>query len=240
LDLVYGRNSVLACINGKREIKEVLISKTMGDQKIINLCKNKNITYKLVSNNDLNKITFNKNHQGVCCYIESFKYKTIEELISKTKNSISSIVVMLDGIEDPVNFGSIIRTSSCFNVDGIIISKNRQVQLTSTVSKIATGAEEFIDIIQVTNLNQTIDILKKNNYWIVASDGKGNTDFDEINYSGKICLIVGSEGKGISQLVLKNSDFITKIPISGPITSLNAAISCAIFLAQITSYKKKN
>ncbi len=238
-DLIYGRNSVLNCINGTRKIEKVLISKSVSDSKFITLCSKKGIYYKITTNEELNRLTNNSNHQGIACFVNSFSYKELPYLLNKVKDKTNSIIVMLDGIEDPVNFGSIIRTASCFNVDGIIIGKNRQVQVTPTVSKVATGAEEFIDIIKVTNLNRTIDELKKNNYWIVSSDGYGDKIYTDVDYKGKICLIVGSEGRGISKLVLQHSDFVCKIPISGPITSLNASISCAIFLAQISNSQSK-
>lgn len=236
-ELIYGRNPVISCLEGSRKIEKVMISKTIQDNKFLNLCKEKSVKYSFISNEELNKITHNKNHQGVCCYIEDFKYTELKDFLLKVKDKVDSTIVMLDGIEDPVNFGSIIRTSSCFNVDAIIIGKNRQVQITPTVTKVATGAEEYVPIIQVNNLNQALRTLKDNNYWIVASDGKGDKDYSTIDYSGKMCVIVGSEGRGISQLVLKNSDFVCKIPISGPITSLNASISCAIFLAYIQIFR---
>jgi 23S rRNA (guanosine2251-2'-O)-methyltransferase len=146
---------------------------------------------------------------------------------------------MLDGIEDPVNFGSIIRSSCAFGVDGIIIGKNRQVPVTPTVSKIATGGEEWIPIIQVTNLSQTIEKLKKAGYWIVASAGGGNDIYDEIDYTGKIVLIVGSEGYGVSKLVMENSDFVASIPLPGEVKALNASIATAVFLAEINSTRRK-
>ena len=237
-DLIYGRNPVLSCLNGSRKIEKVLIFNTINDSKFATLCQKRGVNYKLVPVSELNSLTKNQNHQGVVCYLKEFSYVELEDFLSKVKNKVESIVVLLDGIEDPVNFGSIIRTSSCFNVDGIIISKNRQVQMIPTVSKVATGAEEFVDIIRVTNLNQTITQLKKEGYWIVSSDGYGKSNYTSIDYSGKICLVVGSEGRGISKLVLQNSDFICKIPISGPITSLNASISAAIFLAHIVDFKQ--
>jgi 23S rRNA (guanosine2251-2'-O)-methyltransferase len=237
-DLIYGRNPVLSCLNGNRKIEKVLISKTINDPKFATLCQKRGVSYKFVSVNELNSVTKNQNHQGVVCYLKEFEYTELDEFLDKVKSKTESIVVLLDGVEDPVNFGSIIRTSSCFNVDGIIISKNRQVQMTPTVSKVATGAEEFVDIVRVTNLNQTITQLKKEGYWVVSSDGYGKSNYTSIDYSGKICLVVGSEGRGISKLVLQNSDFVCKIPISGPITSLNASISAAIFLAHIVDFKQ--
>ena len=188
----------------------------------------------------LDKITSNKNHQGVLGYVEEFKYAELDPLLRKIDSKKNPLLLILDGIEDPVNFGSIIRTASCFGVDGIIILKDRQVQVTPVVSKVSTGATEFVPIVRVTNLNVTIEKLKKDGYWIVATDGSGDRYYDEVDYNGKIAVIIGSEGRGASKLVLKNSDFVVRIPISGPITSLNASIANAIVLAQIEKYRREH
>ena len=119
------------------------------------------------------------------------------------------------------------------------IGRNRQVQVTGTVSKIATGGEEVVPIAQVTNLNQTIDTLKKNGYWIVAAAGEGKDVYDRIDYKGKICLIIGSEGFGVSRLVRENSDFVASIPLPGKVKALNAAIACAVFLSEINSSRRR-
>lgn len=158
--------------------------------------------------------------------------------MSNLKDKSDSLLVILDGIEDPVNFGSLIRTSSCFGVDGIIIAKNRQVPVTPAVIKIATGAEEFVPISMVVNISATIRSLKEQGYWIVAADGGGDRFYDEIDYTGKIAIIIGSEGRGAARLTLRDSDFVVRIPISGPITSLNASISGAIMLAEVTRYRR--
>jgi 23S rRNA (guanosine2251-2'-O)-methyltransferase len=236
--LLYGRNPVLVALKGKKKPSRILISNTMKDRKIYEEAVKVGLKPELVSNKTLDQLSNFKNHQGVLCYMPEFQYTPLEKLLSEMKDRIDSILLMLDGIEDPVNFGSLIRTSSCFGVDGIIIPKNRQVQVTPTVSKVATGAEETLPIVQVTNLSQTIAKLKEAGYWVVAADGKGDRLYDEIDYRGKIVIIIGSEGRGISQLVLKNSDFVARIPIQGEITSLNAAISGALFIAMAVSKRK--
>jgi len=241
LNIIYGRKPVENLIKSKnRKIKRIFLLKNFSDNNIITLINRKEIKTELVTVEELNRLTSNRNHQGIVAEVEGeFKYTELDELLQKVENKDNSTLVILDGIEDPVNFGSIIRTSSCFSVDGIIISKNRQVQVTSTVSKVATGAEEYVPICRVTNLNQTIATLKKNGFWIVTTDGWAKTLYTDVDYNGKIAVIIGSEGKGASKLVASNSDFVVKIPISGPITSLNASIACAIVLAQITNYRLK-
>lgn len=237
-NLVYGKIPVKNAIVGKRKASCVYLNDIHPDKEILALAKKESILIKYLSSQELSHMVDNMNHQGVIAVVPDFKYTEFDLLLDSVRNKENSTIVMLDGIEDPVNFGSIIRSSCAFDVDGIIIGKNRQVQVTSTVSKIATGGEEIVPIVQVTNLSQTIQVLKKNGYWIVSSAGEGNDVYDEINYNGKIVLIVGSEGFGVSRLVKDNSDFVASIPLPGKVKALNASIACAVFLSEINSYRR--
>ena len=144
---------------------------------------------------------------------------------------------MLDGLEDPHNLGAILRSVDALGGDGVIIGANRQVRLNSTVAKVSTGAIEYVPCAMVTNLNQAVQKLKDAGYWIVCSDGEARLDYREVDYNMKTCLIVGSEGFGVSKLLLKNSDFVVKIPMVGHVNSLNASVACALFLSQIYNWR---
>lgn len=224
-------------LEGKRKPSKILISSNHNEKSLIDLCKKHDIVYKIVDRQQLDQITHNKNHQGVLAYVPPYEYDTLPSLLDELSAKKDPLILILDGIEDPNNFGSLIRTSACLGIDGIIISKNHQVQLTPTVSKVSTGGEEHVPIVQVTNISSSILQLQKNGFWIVASDGSSSRSYDDIDYNGKIAIVVGSEGKGISKLVLKNSDFIVKIPMNGKITSLNAAVAGAIILSQAISFR---
>ena len=237
-NLIYGKIPVKNALTGKRKAVHVFINAEHPDKEILALAKQSNTPIKMVSNAELSHMTNNRNHQGVAASLPEFQYTSLGTLLSLVKDKTDSTIVMLDGLEDPVNFGSIIRSSCAFDVDGIIIGKNRQVQVTGTVSKIATGGEEVVPIVQVTNLNQTIETLKKEGYWVVSSAGEGKDVYDKINYSGKIVLIIGSEGFGVSRLVRENSDYVASIPLPGKVKALNASIACAVFLSQINSYRR--
>lgn len=239
-NLVYGRIPVKNVLQGKRKAVHVFLNQDHPDKEILNLAKQNGVPVKLVSNGELSHMTENRNHQGVACSLPEFQYTPLSSLLSLVREKKDSTIVMLDGLEDPVNFGSIIRSSCAFDVDGIIIGKNRQVPVTGTVSKIATGGEEVVPIVQVTNLSQTIDSLKKEGYWVVASAGEGKDVYDEINYNGKIVLIIGNEGFGVSRLVREHSDFVASIPLPGKVKALNASIACAVFLSEINSYRRKH
>jgi len=238
-DIIYGRNSVISALIGNNKPLKVLISQRNVDARVLSLCQKFKIETEMVNSNILDKKSRGGNHQGVLAYVNEFSYTDFEKILSRTNDKKDSLLLIFDGLEDPVNFGSMIRTASCFGVDGIIIMKQRQVQVTPIVRKISTGAEQFVPISRVTNLSNTIRQLKKAGYWIVAADGAGKQFYDEVDYSGKIAIIIGSEGRGISNLVLQNSDYVVRIPISGPITSLNAAISGALMLAQVVTYRRR-
>ena len=239
-NIIYGKIPVKNALVGKRKAIRVFLNADHPDQEILTLARKNNIPVKMISQQELNHLTENKNHQGAAASLPEFRYTPFGDLLEQVKDKDESTIIMLDGIEDPVNFGSIIRSATGFGADGIIIGKNRQVPVTGTVSKIATGGEEIVPISQVTNLSQAIESLKKEGYWIVASAGEGKDVYDEINYNGKIVLVIGSEGFGVSRLVREHSDFVASIPLPGKVKALNAAIACAVFLSEINSYRRKH
>lgn len=236
--IVYGKIPVKNALLGKRKAIRLFLAKEHPDKEIQSLASKKSLSYKLVSSKELDRIAGEVNHQGAVLLLQDFEYATLEDLLARTKDKKDATIVLLDGIEDPVNFGSIIRTSAAFAADGIVVLNRRQVPVTPTVSKIATGAEEQIPIAQVHNLTAAIQTLKKNGFWVVCSAGEGKDVYDRIDYSGKIVLVVGSEGFGASRLVKENADFVASIPLEGEIKALNASIACAVFLAQIASNRR--
>lgn len=239
MDIIYGKIPVKNALQGKRKPKVVYINREHPDRDIESLARAGRVTLKYVPKSELDQMTEGVNHQGVAASLPPFEYTAFEDLIKQLPREGDSTLVMLDGLSDPVNFGSIIRSSAGFGVDGIIIGKNRQVPVTGTVSKIATGGEEIVPIVQVTNLSQTIELLKKEGYWIVAAAGEGKDVYDQIDYTGKIVLIIGNEGSGVSELVKKHSDFVASIPLPGKVKALNASIATAVFLAEINATRRR-
>ena len=150
----------------------------------------------------------------------------------------ASFIVMLDHIEDPHNFGAIIRTCEAARVDAIIIPKDRQVQVNATVMKTSVGTLDQMKIVQVSNLATTIDTLKKENFWIVGTALENSVDYRDIDYSGKIVLVIGNEGAGMSKLVMKKCDFIAKIPMYGTTNSLNASVASGIMIYEVVRNRK--
>lgn len=229
--LVFGKNVVIEILKNNKKIHKAYIYKHFNDEEIISELQNKNIPIEYKDKNQLEYLA-NGNHQGIIVDIPDFKYNSIDDIITD-----DSLIVILDHIEDPHNFGAIIRTCEAAGVNGIIIPKDRSVEVNSTVMKTSAGALENMKIVQVTNLNSTIKELKEKGFWFVGTDMEG-TDYSQINYRGKMGIIIGNEGKGISRLVKENCDFIATIPMNGNINSLNASVAAGIIVFEAVKQRR--
>ncbi len=227
---IYGKNVALEKLKSNNKINKIYISNKFNDEVIISLIKNKNIPTKIVDNRELDKMCKGL-HQGIVLEVEDIKTYDLEKTLEQIDKEYP-LIVILDHIEDPHNFGAIIRSCEAFGVDAIIIPNDRSVDITSTVVKVSVGTIEKIKIIKVVNLNNTIKKLKEYGYWIVGTDMEG-TDYTNIDYKTKIAIVIGNEGKGISRLVSENCDYLAKIPMKGTVNSLNASVACGIFLSEI-------
>ena len=236
---IYGKNAANNSLSNNKTISKVFLLDSYNDKLTSRLLKEKNFAVKKMTNDELNKLVGKVNHQGIVIECEDYQYLTLEELISSLKDVQYPCIALLDQIEDPHNFGAIIRSGDALGIDGYIILDRRQVQVTSVVSHVSTGAIEYAKIARVNNLNKALETLKENGYWVVASDGNASLDYREVDYKMKTVLIIGSEGKGISQLLLKNSDFITKIPMVGHVNSFNASVAAALYFAAVYDSKHR-
>lgn len=231
---IYGKNTVIEALKARNDVIKIIISTSNHEMipLIKNIIKDKNIQIQELPLNKMNQM-FPKNHQGIVATISDYQYIQLEELIKKNNNKENVALAILDGLEDPHNLGAILRTADAAQIDGIIIPKNRSVSLNATVAKVSTGAIEHVDVAQVTNLINAIETLKKNGYWIIGLDMEGSIDYRKQDYSGKIAVVIGSEGKGISRLVRNNCDFFVHIPMYGHVNSLNASVSASIMFYEI-------
>ena len=227
---IYGKNVAREKLHNNSKINKIYLSEKFNDREILDLIRKNNIKVSFVKNYELDKKVEGL-HQGIVMEIDDVKTYSYDEIIPNIKKE-NPVIVMLDHLEDPHNFGAIIRTSEALGVDAIIIPTDRSVKVNSTVVKTSAGAIEYIPIIRVVNLNDTIRKLKEDGYWIIATDMDGE-DYTKIDYNMPICIVIGNEGKGISRMVSENSDIIASIPMKGKINSLNASVSCAIVLANI-------
>lgn len=227
---VYGRNVAKELLNNNRRIKRVYVSNTFGEQEIIDELRQRKINVEVVDKKVLDKME-QGNHQGIILEIADYKYIEEKEMFSKMPEK--SFVVILDHLQDPHNFGAIIRTCEAAGVDFIIIPKDRSVSVTSTVMKTSVGALDCVNICKVTNLNNVIKKLKNKGFWIVGTDMQNSTEYTNINYDIPVALVIGSEGFGMSELVKKNCDYIARIPMVGKINSLNASVAAGIMIYEV-------
>ena len=220
--LVFGKNVSLEYLNSDKKIFKAYVQNNFNDFEILN--KLKSINTKTLNKFDMDKKVSGL-HQGIILEVEDYQYADIDDIV----NGEDNLIVMLDHIEDPHNFGAIIRSCEAAGVDGIIIPSDRSVEVNPTVIKTSVGTTEKMKIAKVTNLNNTIKYLKDKGYWIFGTDMDG-TDYRTLDYTGKTCIICGNEGSGMSKLVHDNCDFIASIPMRGEVNSLNASVATAIIV----------
>lgn len=231
-ELISGTNVVKAAIEKRIKFNNLYILST--NKEMQNFASNNNYKYEKVNKDFLEKLQ--KNNQGVVARIEDFKLYNLEDII---RNDSRSLIIILEGLEDPHNLGAILRTADASGADGVIIPKNRSVRLNSTVAKVSTGAIFNVKTVEVVNLVQTIDKLKKAGYWIVGAEKtKDSVLYSSLNYDFPTVLIIGSEGKGISRLVKEQCDYLVEIPMKGIVNSLNASVACGILVYEIIKNKK--
>ena len=238
--LIGGKNPVIETLKSDRSVHKIWVADGMKPsalQAIVSLAKKKNILIQRVPKRKLDDMKI-ENHQGVVAQIAAYKYSTLDDLFlqAEQRNEMPFFLI-LDEIEDPHNLGSILRTADCVGVHGIIIPKHRAVGLTHTVAKASTGAIEHVPVVRVTNIAQTLKVLKDAGLWIIAADLQNSRDYRELEANFPLALVIGSEGKGISRIVSKSCDFIYRLPMVGQVTSLNASVAAALFLYEI--YRKR-
>ncbi len=233
-DKIYGRNPVLEALASKREIDKIYLQDGITHSqisKVVALAKENRILYKFASRKKLDELADGGNHQGVVAFVAAHKYATVEDILNKAKGKGEPpFILIADGLSDPHNLGSIIRTANAAGMHGVIIPKNRSVSLNAVVSKVSAGAIEYIPVAKVANISQTIEKLKREGVWVAGTDLQA-TDFHyNSDLKGALAIVIGSEGEGISRLVREKCDFLVKIPMIGEIESLNASVAAGILI----------
>lgn len=242
LDQIEGRNSVIELLESGRDINKIFIQsgeKHGSINKIIAMAREKKVIIKEIDKNKMKQMAQTDNYQGVIAIVPPFEYCDVDDILSEAKSRKEEpFVVILDGIEDVHNLGSIIRTAETAGVHGIIIPKRRAASVNSIVSKVSAGAVEYMKIARVNNLTDTIKYLKEQGLWICGTDMGTKQEYDKQDYTGPIGIVIGSEGFGMSRLVKENCDFLVKIPMMGKITSLNASVSAGIVIYEAVKQRK--
>lgn len=242
---IYGKNVVNEQLDlDNLKIKKVLIVKKTADnkevEKIVAKTKKKSISVEYVSQNEADNKSEKSNHQGVLALVEKFRYKTYQQWQEEKKENKNEVVLILDGIEDVGNFGAILRSAAAFGVSAVFVLNHNQAPVNGTVFKTSAGNLSKVDIVEVSNINQTIEKLKKDGFWTYAldmvEDKKEQKMVWDEKYDKKTAFILGSEGEGVSQKVLENSDFVVSVPMQKSVESLNVSVTAALCLYE---YKRQ-
>lgn len=239
-DIIAGRNAVLELLKSGKDINKLFIEKGEKHGSINEIiAKAKENKIIIVEADKLKLDNMAENHQGVIAIVPPFNYCEVEDILNLAKEKKEDpFILILDGIEDPHNFGSIIRTAETAGVHGIIIPKRRSVSVNATVAKVSTGAITYMKVARVNNINDTIKKLKEEGLWIIGTDGEANTLYYNQDLKGPIAIIIGSEGFGMNRLVKENADILVKIPMKGNITSLNASVSAGIVIYEAVKQRE--
>ena len=227
--IITGKNTVFEALKSGRKVFELYVLPATN-QEVCSEAKKNGVAVFEYNKQKMNEL-LPPNHQGIGAKVADYTTISLEDAINKPKDN--KLFIILDSLEDPHNLGAILRSSDAFGVDGIILPKNRSVSLNNTVAKVSTGAIEHVDVIGVTNLNQTIKKLKDNGFWVVGTDAETEQTISDINVDTNLCIVIGSEGKGMSRLVKENCDYTVKIPMIGHVNSLNASVSAALVIYEV-------
>lgn len=241
-DKVFGKNPVLEIMESGRDINKLVVlngSKDNTIQKIIDYGKKNKVVIQFEERKKLDRLSDNQNHQGVIAYVAAYDYVSVEEIIESAKvKGEEPFVIVCDEITDPHNLGSIMRTANAVGAHGIIIPKRRSVALNQTVAKTSCGAVEYVPVARVTNIAQTLELLKSHGIWVAGTDMDGDVYY-EANLKGSIAIVIGNEGKGISRLVKEKCDFMITIPMAGEIQSLNASVAAGVIMYEVMKQNKR-
>ena len=228
-----GRNVAVDLLKKNKKVRKVIIQEGFDDKNILSLIEKNNLVVETKSKREIDNLCPGVN-QGIILDIPDYKYMELNDFL----NTEDDFVVLLDHLEDPHNLGAIIRTCEAAGVKSIILPRDRQVQVNATVMKTSVGTLDNVNLVSVSNLVNAIERLKDAGYWVVGTALENSVDYREIDYSGKIALVIGNEGKGISELVAKKCDFLAKIPMYGETNSLNASVAAGIMIYEVIRNRK--
>lgn len=231
--LIEGKNQVEAALTGDATIEKIYIQRDINHPQLVREIKDSRIQYQFVDRAAMDRMSKSKNHQGFIAFATDFKYHSLEAILVAAQNKGSQpLLLILDGIEDPHNLGSIIRTAECMGVDGIIIPKNRAATVNDTVVRVSAGATNHIKVCRVTNINQEIEYLKSKSFWVYAVE-IGGVNIAQTNLTGPVALVMGGENTGVRHLTLNLCDSVVSIPMGGRTNSLNVGSATAIALYEV-------
>jgi len=238
---IYGINSVTEALKARgRAFEWIGMAKERHDirlQRLIEDCRRLSVPVRFLERTELDRMAGNAAHQGVVAVTSAKQYNELDDVIA-AKRAEYSLVVVLDGVEDPHNLGAILRTADAAGANGIVIPERRSASVTGTVTKVSAGASEHMPIAKVTNIARTIEELKEQNVWTVGLDERAKQTYDALDYKMDCALVLGGEGKGLHDLVKRKCDFLVSIPMLGKVPSLNVSVAAAVVLFEIVRQRR--
>lgn len=242
MNLIYGINTVSEALKAQgRGFEWVGIAKDRNDlrlQRLVEECRRQGVAVRFLARNEIDRMTRTNSNQGVLAVTSSKQYGDLDDILA-TKRGQYSLVLVLDGVEDPHNLGAILRTADAAGADGVVIPERRAAGVTATVAKVSAGASAHLPIAKVTNISRTVEELKSNNIWTVGLDERGSQSYDQVDYKMDCALVLGAEGKGVHELVRKKCDFLVSIPMLGKVPSLNVSVAAAVVLYEIVRQRRQ-
>jgi 23S rRNA (guanosine2251-2'-O)-methyltransferase len=243
MNLIFGIHAVSEAVKARgRGFEWVGVSKERHDlrlQRLVEECRRENITVRFLPRIELDRMAGNNAHQGVVAVTSAKQYSHLDDVVA-AKRGKYSLVVLLDGIEDPHNLGAILRTADAAGADGVLIPERRAAGVNATVAKTSAGASEHLPIARVTNVARTVEELKARNIWTVGLDERGSQTYDSLDYNMDCGLVLGAEGKGVHELVRKKCDFLVSIPMLGKVPSLNVSVAAAVVLYEVVRQRRSH
>lgn len=233
-----GKNPIREAINSGKNIEKIFVQDKIGDQQIrewIQIAKSNKAKIEWVDKKTLDKLSETGHHQGIIAITTQFEYTELDDILKKEGDIL---LVLLDGLQDPHNLGSVIRVAECAGADAVIIPSRNSVTVNETVMRVSAGASEYMPVCKVGNLNATIEKLKENNVWVFGADMDGQEMYSA-NLCGKVAIVIGAEGKGLGTLTKRLCDQIISIPMKGKVNSLNASVSAGILLYEAVRQRRK-
>jgi len=242
MNYIYGINSVAEALKARgRAFAWVGVAKERHDlrlQRVVDECRRQGVAVRFVGRAELDRMAGNGGHQGVVAVTSAKQYTDLDDVVAAQRGQYS-LVVVLDGIEDPHNLGAILRTADAAGADGVVIPERRAVGVTGAVAKASAGASAHLPVAKVTNIARTLEELKARNIWVVGLDERGKQPYDSIDYNMDCAIVLGAEGKGVHDLVAKKCDFLVSIPMLGKVPSLNVSVAAGVVLYEVVRQRRK-
>src|ERR1700681_933551 len=241
MNYIYGINAVAEALKARgRTFAWVGVAKERHDLRlkhVVDECRRQGVAVRFVPRDELDHMAGNNAHQGVVAVTSAKQYNDLEDVVAARRGQYS-LMVVLDGVEDPHNLGAILRTADAAGADGVVIPERRAAGVTGTVAKASAGASEHLPIAKVTNIARTLEELKAQNLWMVGLDERGQQTYDEVDYKMHCAIVLGAEGKGLHDLVRKNCDFMVSIPMLGQVPSLNVSVAAGVVLYEVVRQRR--